>query len=606
MSEVKTVEQIKEELSKVSPLALPGKLIDYEIADMKSSQATLDDVYDEFEKSGGKDGLVKSLTLNVLDGVIKPLKLSSKGITATRLYNECTNFSYNVVDVNDHIMTIQQRNDARQGAKDSSENTKRAKSKYDRNSNKKQGTVGWEDADKMEAYSEKHYNGKVRAENEFRVDDNNNAQTVYGHKKGEYSKVVEKHDNKGNSTMDKKSSPDHIVPLKKMFDEHKGNYALSDQELKDIMNSDDNFAVIDRRLNQAKGDMTNEEFIKTSKGKVVKELNQKTKDKMIQKGKEAQRKIDKKVNKTVVKNLMSNGNGASKKLAGDSYKKAKDVAKDPMIGEAIIFVVKPLMFEVTDIFKNGMSHGVAGGFWASFKFRLARAKDYIFENLKDFFSDGISQFLKIFFSCLVEGIINLLAGVVKKIMSIIKEGFSTFVEAIKILAKPSSEMSGAQKADAVSKLLVGVLMGYLGITLNTWLDTLGFIAAIPGLSEVIATIITGVGTTFLMYFLDKVDLFSVKSEKRSARVKEVFDERIKNIKESTKNFDLATHEILKEQRIQFEGFKASLRSSLDKKDMTAVNKALDGVADFLHVKIPYSSSKEFVEYLHNNKKIVIS
>ena len=93
---------------------------------------------------------------------------------------------------------------------------------------------------------------------------------------------------------------------------------------------------------------------------------------------------------------------------------------------------------------------------------------------------------------------------------------------------------------------------------------------------------------------------------RNQRINEIFELRIKKIKEDGANFDLVVTETMKQQRIQFEEIKAGIRISLDSNEYDGVNKFLDSASDFFKIKIPYSNPLAFIEYVKNNNEILIS
>ncbi len=53
---------------------------------------------------------------------------------------------------------------------------------------------------------------------------------------------------------------DHIYPLKKIYDENKNKRYITDEDIRNVGNSQDNLQVISRKLNNAKRDRTQEEF----------------------------------------------------------------------------------------------------------------------------------------------------------------------------------------------------------------------------------------------------------------------------------------------------------------------------------------------------------
>ena len=54
-----------------------------------------------------------------------------------------------------------------------------------------------------------------------------------------------------------------------------------------------------------------------------------------------------------------------------------------------------------------------------------------------------------------------------------------------------------------------------------------------------------------MLLLDKIDLFSVKAEKRRERIEEIFTERINDIHDAEQTFNNAAIETMRLQKLQF-------------------------------------------------------
>ena len=194
------------------------------------------------------------------------------------------------------------------------------------------------------------------------------------------------------------SETDHIVPLHTIFTQLQNNSGLSDGDIKRIANQEYNFAVTARLVNNPKRDMSNSEFIAKqdelkSQGKPYVELSPEVRANMIQMERDAQKAINKSVNNTVIKNLTGKGQADRKerkaamekkeaelgrKLTSEeraavdkslAQKKAKEIhlgnAKQAgkqslmyAMGTAVLFVFKPLYYEIKDGIINGFKEGV--------------------------------------------------------------------------------------------------------------------------------------------------------------------------------------------------------------------------------------------------------
>ena len=80
-----------------------------------------------------------------------------------------------------------------------------------------------------------------------------------------------------------------------------------------------------------------------------------------------------------------------------------------------------------------------------------------------------------------------------------------------MFGKDSKGRTPAQKGDAIVKIIGGSVIGIAGLTIGSILNKIGI--GEPW-SDIISTILSGIASALFMYMLDKVDLFSVKAEKK--------------------------------------------------------------------------------------------
>lgn len=483
-----------------------------------------------------------------------------------------------------------------------------------------------EDSSAMNDYKEKQRHGEKKIKDEYTGKDNL------------YVSQNNMPDNYNDETHRKQAQPDHIVPLKQLHEQYKHNYALDDSDLKRIANSESNLAITSAEINQVKRDMTNKQYIEWM-DEHGKPLDENTKKIMLQKQKEATKSIESDVNKTVAKNLVGKGqvdekamknavnefkenNGQApteeqrnqieqnlikkktNEIRGTAVKNAAGQAKDYAVGNLILFIVKPIYYEISDIFKNGLKEGVgADSGTQALGIRFTRVKKYVMTHAKAFFGDSILDFVKGFVSSLIEGIISLFVGMLKQVLKILKEGVKIIVGSVQILfGKNAKAMSPAQKGDAIIKLIGGSVIAISGVALESLLNKIGI--GEPW-SVVLSTMLSGIASALFMYILNKADLFSTKAEKRYERVKEIFDERIKDVQEATELFDRVALETMKEQRLQFESIQEEINTGLESNDIDSINTGLYKLADFMKVDLPYSNTKEFCDYMDSEEVLVL-
>ena len=163
-------------------------------------------------------------------------------------------------------------------------------------------------------------------------------------------------------------------------------------------------------------------------------------------------------------------------------------------------------------------------------------------------------------------------------------------------------MSAAEKGDAIVKLIGGSVMAIAGIGIEDLLNKIGI--GDPW-STVLATMFSGMASALFMYLLDKADLFSVKAERREARIKEIFELRKQELMENTRNFDAEVRNAMRWQRIAYEKLQISMDSALEEKDFSKASQVLDGFAEFFQVEIPYNDTESFIKYIKGQKVITI-
>lgn len=633
-----------EELEYASPLEISRLLQEMELYDEKTSQEVLDEVHEKFDSAEHlEDEVLKPVFMSVIDGLLEATSggraARKKELTASRVVEECTSFSYDDLEDNHtnvngyteykninhdeieyHVQLEKWKKDGKNGD--------RPQYNGSVNSNSTQEYVrsNLEDSSAMNDYKEKQRHGEKKIKDEYTGKDNL------------YVSQNNMPDNYNDETHRKQAQPDHIVPLKQLHEQYKHNYALDDSDLKRIANSESNLAITSAEINQVKRDMTNKQYIEWM-DEHGKPLDENTKKIMLQKQKEATKSIESDVNKTVAKNLVGKGqvdekamknavnefkenNGQApteeqrnqieqnlikkktNEIRGTAVKNAAGQAKDYAVGNLILFIVKPIYYEISDIFKNGLKEGVGADSGSqALGIRFTRVKKYVMTHAKAFFGDSILDFVKGFVSSLIEGIISLFVGMLKQVLKILKEGVKILVGSVQILfGKNAKAMSPAQKGDAIIKLIGGSVIAISGVALESLLNKIGI--GDPW-SVVLSTMLSGIASALFMYILNKADLFSTKAERRYERVKEIFDERIKDVQEATELFDRVALETMKEQRLQFESIQEEINTGLESNDIDSINTGLYKLADFMKVDLPYSNTKEFCDYMDSEEVLVL-
>lgn len=605
-----------EELRKISPLALPGYIAECEFYDQTESRKIFDDAVREFEKDGGTaDSILKPVIWSVADGLLEAIPggaaLRRKGLTPQRIYNECTTFSYGQDDgaigtipgvaYVDYLNARGVREGELSGYRLPSGNEKRrgagplvgdCRGGFAQHSQRqyKGHRDNYEDKAALDAYKAEY----ARTGGKTLVDEYTGRRDVWLYEKNPDGR-------RRLSLADSRShvaNVDHIVPLASIQRSLAGNYALSRADIKAIANAKYNFAITNAKLNKMKGDLSNREFVKRHP-----ELDERTKRIMLQKEEAALKAIEDATNEKVSANLLDGGRKGSvirKRLAGQ----ATDQAANYAIGNVVLYLLKPLYWELKDSFKNGIQEGVNASSGAeALRIRFGRVKNYLLAHAKEFLGDSVWEFVKGFISALIEGIVGLFVGMFRSVLKLLKEGVRIFVQAAKILwGKNSSKMSPAEKGDAIVKLIGASVASLAGVGVDMVLASIG----VPRILYVpLSAMLSGIAAALFMYLLDRADLFSVKAERRYARLKEIFDARIADMKADTARFNTAVTEQLRQNRLEFAQFERDVQSALDGHDSGKLDQAMVQMARYLQISLPYEDARSFVSFVKSRSCIRI-
>jgi hypothetical protein len=615
-------EEIMQRIKSASPLDLPQTLIDLELYEQETAQELFDKVNNEFQKEDIIDNVMTPVFTTIIDGLLAHPKfkgISSKsGLSANRVMKECKEFNYDGKIVNlmpDAFVEHRNEQDTQQlwGQKN--------RSKYIR---------------------EMYHNPSEMNRYKARKIEENGAKKNLHDEYRNTNDITARKDNPDLRRTDPKNEhnaeTDHIIPLNTIFTQLQNNSGLSDGDIKRIANKDYNFALTARLINNPKRDMSNTEFIALQdrlkkEGKPYVELSPEVRANMSKMEKDAQQAINASVNSTVINNLTGQGQAdrqerkdamekrekeLGRKLTPEEVKlvdkklatqKAMDIHRGNAlkagkqslmyaIGTTVLFILKPLYYEIKDGFINGFKDGVeAETYGQAFSIRFGRVKNYVWNHLKELKNllGSALEMLKNFLTALIEGIIGMFVGIFKQILKVLKEGIKVFVQAWPILfGEQSKQMTSRQKGDAILKLVAGSMIALLGISIDALLEQ----AKIPeDFRGVVSVLLAGLTSAIVFYALNKADLFGVKKEQREQRIKEIFDERINDIKNTTCSLKTSVIETLRKQREEFASITKQISDAMSNNDYQELNTALCKHAEFLGIPLQYTT----IEEIHKNR-----
>ncbi len=601
-----SAEDVLAKLKGKSPLQLSKALIDIELHDKKAAEDIISEVYEQFDQGSLSDELITPVILSLCDGLlgIKKLGLSKMGLNATRLHSEISSFSYSTHSLSEQNAALEKIN-----LDENSKSNKDDKGKYKRDE--------IEDTDLKDAYRDKHFDGKNGTKKVVHSELEQNADGSKKQLRRQSDRVIKEQKAKGNKSTGRVSNTDHTVPLKQVFDDFGSSVALSKDDLKAISGIDANLAVISEEINKSKGAKTWQESVndyeqlarkenptaadKKQLKKQQKIYNDKTKAAVLKEGKEAQSALESKANKTVLENITKDTKlikGAAKGAANQ----AKDESVNKGLGNLILLIIKPLFFEVTDAIQNGIQTGMPVSSTAgAFAYRMKRCNAYVMENMASLGMASLKDLILGFTKYLINAIIDMFVGLLKKALKIISEGFNAIVQAVKIM---TGEGSKAQKADAITKLLATTVTTYVVFALEvSILPTIGKMPFGDILTDVASIVLSGVASTLVVWLIDKADLFSVKPEKRMLRIKEIFESRIEQLKKNTDAYETTAIEHMAKQKIQFTAITERMTQAI--KNNEPVSDSVLDVADFMQIDLKVRAMDDFMALLSKEEPLVV-
>jgi hypothetical protein len=353
-----------------------------------------------------------------------------------------------------------------------------------------------------------------------------------------------------------KSNLDHTISAKEIHDD-RGRVLAEGDEI-ELANADNNLNHTHESINKAKKQKDVKSFIKElEKNKEIrqakiKELSSKNKltdreKKQLEKLKE-QDKIDSKLMEEKDEKARKEYNSSlnkkyyeSKKFVTKAVKTSGKEGVKMGMQQAVGLVLNELTVgvfdEIIDMRHNGFktNQNIDESFFVTLKVRMLRIGEKVLKKWKDVVAAFGSGFFSGFLSNLITVIINAFKTTSKKAVRLIREGFFSLFKAIKILILPPDDISLNEAAHEATKLIVAGLAITGGILLEESVES--FLRSIPFsdmISPVIIGIVTGLTTAFVVYLLDRIDIFGVNEEKRQEFILNELDNKIND---SLKNTD---------------------------------------------------------------------
>lgn len=282
---------------------------------------------------------------------------------------------------------------------------------------------------------------------------------------------------------------DHVKSVGECKDDTLLGFFLSSEEIEDILNSDDNLAATDRYLNNVKDKKSWEEWEawwdepcnkdKTKTNAEYYNIDKKRARERFEQSQEA-------LNKVVKEKIKSQAKQIGKQVGGFALKMT------------IFKFVKIVINEIIKEFEKESTDKLADRMKKVGKRILQRA-DELWVTFKD-------SALASLISTLMDITINFFISTTKRAFKIIRQIFSSLINAFKVLFDQNKNT--AEKINAALKIVGAALVGVLGIMLDEIiskaLKTVPFFVPFADyISPVLSALIVGLGSTFIIQIFIK-------------------------------------------------------------------------------------------------------
>lgn len=302
---------------------------------------------------------------------------------------------------------------------------------------------------------------------------------------------------------------EHIVPVKEIESSASNHLYLSVEQRAEIASSDKNLIYADRGVNRSKKDSNLKEWLEDGNPEYTSKVDKKV---AIKKYNDAKKNENQ---KRTIEALKKN----SKELLQTGGKDAVMIATYSAIGIVLKDLMQGIMIELRLTFEKRDDETLREIF-NRFKDRVSKILVEIKSKWKDILTGSLEAGITAFLSNIVVFAINLFATTLKRFVAIIRAGFVSLVQAIKILANPPADMPKDEINYQALKVLTAGLIGALSLGLTEGIEKL--LLSVPVLTPImslplpfgdqtigdaiavtLSAMCGGLLTTVALYFMDK-------------------------------------------------------------------------------------------------------
>ncbi|GFO61040.1 hypothetical protein GMST_33650 [Geomonas silvestris] len=320
----------------------------------------------------------------------------------------------------------------------------------------------------------------------------------------------------GRETHPDSADVDHIFATKRYHEE--GGFMQSREKRRDFGADKENLAPTHQAANRSLGDQDKHEW-----------QEKQARDGSGRSQKEAHGHDNRRVNaavrrgeKTAERHLPTSTEKAayySERIAKTGCAEGAKMGLQQAMGVFLLELARAMWSETRDALANGIATDASQSTAGALAQRLRRVGERVLSKWKEVavaFKDGaISGFL----SNLVTTLVNMFLKTAKNAVRIIREGFSSLLRGFKFIVAPPEGLSKAEAYHEAGKFIAGGVAVSLGILAEEAVDkavaTIPVIGQFaPYLTPVLVGVAVGLGTAFLCYLWDKLDLFGAEEQRR--------------------------------------------------------------------------------------------
>lgn len=330
----------------------------------------------------------------------------------------------------------------------------------------------------------------------------------------------------GDSISIKRADVDHVISAKEIETDSAGHLFMNQEDRVKMGTDDVNLAYTKDKANRSKGSKKMEDWLdkKDEEGRTNEERFGIDRERALAKDKAARKHMSKTINKAAFKKY-------SKELLATGGKDAAKMAAYSAVGVIMHDLSLAVVEELKYILKN-RGNKTFKELFRHFKEKMAEVCDALKKKWKDIVAGSLEAGVVAFLSNIVVFIINIFATTLKKIVSMIRAGFVSLCQAIKLMVHHPEDMTQDEANYQAIKILTAGLIGALSLGLSASIEK--FLQAIPGLqpimmfpipsfggeprtvSDIIAVtlsaVVGGLVTTIVLYYMDRFMLSGKKDK----------------------------------------------------------------------------------------------